>query len=173
MFRRLTPWLLLALAGCMEGQKPTPLTRTATPPSEVKGNVPPPPPHTVQGKKSLYERLGGHTAIVSVVDDLVDFVVADDKIRPEHKKHFKEGDVAGLKQKLVNQIGEATGGPERYTGKNMKDAHRGLGITDADFDALVSDLVKAMDKNKVPAKEQEELKAKLAPMRGDIVESKD
>jgi hemoglobin len=167
MIRRLVPWLLLGLAGCMEGQKPTPLARTVPPP--VAGN------EAVRAKPSLslYTRLGGHTAIEKVVDDFVDAVVADDKIRPEHKKHFKDGDVAALKRKLVDQVGQATGGPERYTGKNMKDAHRGLGITNADFDALVGDLVKALDKNKVPAKEQEELKALLGPMRADVVERKD
>ena len=45
--------------------------------------------------------------------------------------------MAGLKKKLIEQIGEATGGPQKYTGKNMKDAHKGLVITDEDFDALV------------------------------------
>jgi hemoglobin len=166
MYRRLAPWLLLVLAGCMEDKKPTPLARLAPPPDPLKETVHPAAP-------TLYRRLGGHTAIEKVVDDFVDAVVADDKIRPQHKKHFKEGDVVALKRKLVDQVGEATGGPERYTGKNMKDAHRGLGITDVDFDALVGDLVKALDKNNVPAKEQDELKALLAPMRRDVVERND
>jgi hemoglobin len=165
MVRRLVPWLLVGLAGCMEGQKPTPLARTTATTGALKD--------TVQAVPSLYKRLGGHTAIEKVVDDFVDAVVADDKIRPEHKKHFKEGDVAVLKRKLVDQIGEATGGPERYRGKNMKDAHKGLGITNADFDALVADLVKALDKNKVPPKEQEELKAILGPLRPEVVERPD
>ncbi len=165
MTRRLLPLLLLALAGCMEGQKPTPLARVTPLSAEPKAAARPAP--------SLYTRLGGHTAIEKVVDDFVDAVLADAKIRPEHKKHFKEGDIAALKRKLVDQVGEATGGPERYTGKNMKEAHRGLGITNADFDALVGDLVKALDKNKVPAKEQQELKALLAPMRADVVERPD
>jgi hemoglobin len=165
MLRRLVPWLLLGLAGCMEGQKPTPLARTGPTAPALKD--------TVQTVPSLYKRLGGHTAVEKVVDDFVDAVVADDKIRPGHKKHFMEGDVAGLKRKLVEQIGEATGGPDRYTGKNMKDAHKGLDITNADFDALVADLVKALDKNHVPAKEQDELKALLGPLRADVVERKD
>jgi hemoglobin len=165
MLRRLMPWLLLGLAGCMEGHKPTPLTRTAPTAGALKG--------TVQSVPSLYTRLGGRTAIEKVVADFVDAVVADDKIRPEHKKHFQEGDVAGLKRRLADQIGEATGGPEHYTGRNMKDAHKGLGITNGDFDALVADLGKALDRNTVPAKEQEELKALLAPMRADIVERPD
>jgi hemoglobin len=144
----LTLWVFLACAGCMENQKPTPLARTA----------------------SLYERLGKEPGITRVVDDFVAAVAADDKVRDKHKKHFKEGDVAGLKRKLIDQIGAATGGPHKYTGKNMKEAHRGLGITNADFDALVGDLVKAMDRNHVGPTEQGELKALLGPMRSDVVE---
>jgi hemoglobin len=100
-------------------------------------------------------------------------VIADPDIKDKHKKHFMEGDVAGLKKRLVDQVGEATGGPQKYTGKNMKDAHLGLAITDKDFDALVVDLTKALDSNKVGKAEQQELLDMLAPMRKDIVESKD
>lgn len=158
MFRLLVVSLLL-VAGCMEGQKPTPLSRTA-----------PPAGSTTKPSPSLYKRLGGEAAVAKVVDDFVANVMADDQIRAVHKKHFKEGDVAALKRKLVDQVCEAAGGPQHYTGKNMKDAHKGLGITDADFDALVADLVKALDKNKVSAREQDELKALLGPMRTNVVE---
>jgi hemoglobin len=136
------------LTGCMEGTKSSPAKRP----------VP------------LYDRLGGEKGIVSVVNDFVANVVADPNIKEKHKKHFMEGDVAGLKKKLVDQIGEATGGPQKYMGKNMKDAHQNLGISDADFDALVADLVKALDNNKVPKAEKDELLGMLAPMRKDIVE---
>jgi len=149
MIRRILPCvLLLTLAGCMEGQKPNPLPRTP----------------------SLYVRLGGEPGIKAVVDDLVINVVASDKIRPQHKSPFQQGDVAGLKRKLIDQISEASGGPQKYQGKNMKDAHAGLGITDADFDALVEALVQALDKNKVGEAEKKELLGLLAPMRKDVVE---
>jgi hemoglobin len=149
-------WLVpVALAclvvGCTEGQKPTPLRRAT----------------------SLYERLGGEKAIAKVVDDFVANVAADEQIKEAHKKHFREGDVAGLKKKLFEQIGEATGGPQKYTGKNMKEAHAGLGITSADFDALVADLVKALDQNHVKPADKEELLAILAKMRTDVVEKAD
>ena len=152
MTRKLSIALVLAIlaAGCMEGQKPEPVKRAAG--------------------KSLYDRLGGDKAIAKVVDDFVANVVADAKIKDVHKKHFKEGDVAGLKRKLIDQIGEATGGPEKYKGKNMKDAHQGLKITDEEFDALVGDLVKALDNNKVGKAEKDELLGLLGPMRTDVVE---
>ena len=70
---------------------------------------------------------------------------------------------------LVNQICQASGGPCKYTGKTMKEAHKGMGITDADFGALVEDLVKALDKFKVGATEKNELLGALGGMKGDIV----
>src|SRR5262245_18454615 len=62
-------------------------------------------------KTKLYDRLGGAKGIAKVVDDLFVIVVKHPKIRTVHKKHFAEGDVAGLKKKLRDQIGAATGGP--------------------------------------------------------------
>jgi len=123
-----------------------------------------------QEKKSLYDRLGGANGIAKVVDDLIDIVAKDPKIRPVHKKHFMEGDIAGLKKKLRDQIGEATGGPEKYKGKDMKTAHQGMGITDADFDALVGCLTRALDKNGVRAADRDELLKMLAPLRKEVVE---
>jgi hemoglobin len=145
----LLPLLLTGLAGCTEGQKPNP------------------------AKRALYERFGGEKAITKVVDDFVANVVADPKIKERHKEHFKKGDVAGLKKKLIDQIGEATGGPQKYTGKNMKDAHKGLGIDDDDFDALVADLRKALDDNKAAAADRDELLDMLGKMRPDVVEKGD
>src|SRR5215470_17813587 len=86
--------------------------------------------------KSLYERLGGKEAITAVVDDFVGRVAADKRING----FFAKANVPRLKRRLVDQICEATGGPCTYTGKDMKTAHKGMGITDADFNALVEDL---------------------------------
>ena len=116
--------------------------------------------------KSLYERLGGKDAITAVVDDFVGRVAADNRIN----KFFAKANVPRLKMMLVDQICEATGGPCKYTGRDMKAAHKGMGITNADFDALVGDLVATLDKFKVGDREKQELLAALGPMRKDIVE---
>ena len=115
--------------------------------------------------KSLYDRLGGKDAITAVVDEFVANVAADTRINAM----FANADIPNLKTKLVDQICEATGGPCKYTGKNMKDAHTGMNIKDADFNALVEDLVKALDKFKVPEKEKNELLGALGKMKDDIV----
>lgn len=115
---------------------------------------------------SLYHRLGGETAIRAVVDQFVANVAADERIN----KFFAATDLGELKKHLVNQIGQASGGPQKYTGRDMKTAHAGMGVGEADFNALVEDLVKALDQFRVPEKEKGELLALLDPMKGDIVE---
>jgi hemoglobin len=114
---------------------------------------------------SLYQRLGGKPAITAVVDDFVANVAADSRIN----ERFANTNIPRLKNMLVEQICEATGGPCKYTGRDMKSAHRGMKITDAEFNALVEDLVKSLDKFKVPAKEKGELLAALGGMKPDIV----
>ena len=114
---------------------------------------------------SLYERLGGKDAITGVVGDFVANVAADTRIN----SRFANTDIPHLKQMLVDQICQATGGPCVYTGKTMRDAHSGMKITEAEFNALVEDLTRSLDKFKVPEREKTELLTALAGMKGDIV----
>jgi hemoglobin len=116
-------------------------------------------------QKSLYDRLGGQPAITAVVDDFVGNVAADARIN----RFFARTDIPRLKRLLVEQICQGTGGPCTYTGRDMKTAHAGMGITDAQFNALVEDLVKSLDKFKVPEKEKGELLGILGPMKPSIV----
>ncbi len=122
-------------------------------------------------EKSLYQRLGGKKAITAVVDEFVVNVAADARINKFFAATASDPKrMATFKGNLVNQICEASGGPCKYTGKSMKEAHKGMGISTADFNALVEDLVKALDKLKVGEKEKNELLGVLGPMKGDIVE---
>src|SRR5262245_44486894 len=116
-------------------------------------------------KKPLYDRLGGKPAIQAVVDDFIGNVAADTRIN----QRFARANVPRLKTMLVDQICQASGGPCTYTGQNMKSAHAGMKITDAEFGALVEDLVKSLDKLKVPEQEKSELLAALGGMKRDIV----
>ena len=115
---------------------------------------------------SLFERLGGKDAITAVVDTFVAHVGADKRING----FFASTDLAQLKRHLVNQICEASGGPCTYTGRTMKQTHAGMGISNADFNALVEDLVAALDHHRVGKPEKEELLGILGRMKGDIVE---
>jgi len=124
-------------------------------------------------EKSLYDRLGGKKAISAVVDEFVARVAADTRINMYFAKAAADPkELKSFKGKLVDQICEASGGPCKYKGKDMKTAHMGMGISGADFDALVSDLVGALDKFMVPQHEKDQLLGALAPMKADIVERK-
>ena len=116
-------------------------------------------------QRTLYQRLGGHNAIVAVVDDFVGNVAADKRIN----KFFAKANIGRLKARLVEQICQGTGGPCTYTGADMRTAHAGMGIESRHFNALVEDLGKSLNKFKVPPREQKELVAILAPMKKDIV----
>jgi hemoglobin len=116
-------------------------------------------------KKSLYDRLGGKPAITAVVDDFIGNVAGDSRIN----RRFANANIPRLKTMLVDQICEASGGPCKYMGANMLDAHRGMNISDAEFTALVEDLIKSLDKFKVPAQEKNELLTALGGMKPQIV----
>lgn len=121
---------------------------------------------TADSSATLYDRLGRQDAITAVVKDFVEERVAKDV---RIKAFFANSDIPALEAKLVEQICEASGGPCKYTGKDMKTSHTGMNIKDADFNAIVEDLRASLDHFKVGAKEQEDLLGALAPMRGAIV----
>ena len=130
------------------------------------------PPPTLYERLRLMDQTGvpqfGRAAIALVVDDFVANVVADNRINARFKA-LPPAAVAKLKSNLSDQICEAAGGPCSYLGRDMKATHKGMSITDAEWNATVEDLVKALDKNKVPAKEKGELLGALGPMKRDIV----
>jgi hemoglobin len=115
---------------------------------------------------ALYQRLGGREAIEAVVEDLVSRAAKDDRIN----KKFARTDIPRLEVMLVDQICEATGGPFSYKGREMRETHEGMGVTTGEFNALVEDLIAALNRFEVPKTEQEELVALLAPLKSEIVE---
>ena len=124
-------------------------------------------------ERSLYDRLGGRKAISAVVDEFVGRVAADTRINGFFAATASDpARLASFKGKLVDQICKASGGPCTYKGKDMKSAHMGMGVGSADFDALVEDLVGALDTFKVGAHEKDQLLGALGPMKSDIVEKK-
>ena len=117
---------------------------------------------------TLYKRLGGREGIALVVGDFVTSMAGDSRVNARFKD-MKGPDVEKLKSNLADQICDATGGPCSYLGRDMKTTHKGMRITDAEWNATVENLTKALDTNKVPAKDQSELLGLLGPMKADIV----
>ena len=149
--------MTVGLAACGDDSKTKAATTTLAPAKASGGTG---------AQKALYERLGGNAAITAVIGDFVDKqVVPDARIN----KFFANTDLTRLKKLLVEFTANATGGPEKYTGRDMKSSHVGLKITMADFNSLVEDLAKSLDVFKVPAQEKSELVAALAPLSKDIV----
>jgi hemoglobin len=126
--------------------------------ASMKGEPPP----------SLYKRLGGREGIALVVGDFVTNMAQDSRVNARFKD-MKPADVEKLKSNIADQICDATGGPCSYLGRDMKTVHKNMNISDAEWNATVENLGKALTKQGVPAKEQSELVALLAPMKGDIV----
>ena len=127
----------------------------------------------MNSNKTLYARLGGAQAIAAVVDDFINHLATSPDIlgNPKVVASLTKGDVtgAGIKYLVTEQLIYASGGPARYTGKTMVDAHKGMGITDKEWDASAQLLKDTLGRFKVPAKEQGELFAIISKTKGDIV----
>ena len=123
----------------------------------------------VQEKKSLYARLGGYDAIAAVVDDFIGRLATDKRFE-RFFTGFSEDSKKRLRQHILDQFCVAAGGPCVYMGRDMRTTHKGLGITEADWDAAAKHLVESLDKYKVPEAEKNELLAFVVTQKKDIVE---
>lgn len=123
---------------------------------------------------TLYERLGGVYSIATVVDDFIDRVMSDARLNanPAVDEAHHKVPPAGFKYLATEMVCWATGGPQKYTGRSMADSHRHLNITPQEWEAFMDDFQQTLDKFKVPAAEQAELKAIVQSTYGDIVVAK-
>jgi hemoglobin len=124
-------------------------------------------------QKSLYDRLGGVYAIATVVDDFIERLLVNDILNanPAIKEARDRVPKAGLKYRVTELVCQVTGGPQKYSGRSMKDAHKHLNITEKEWDAMAADFKKTLDKFKVPEKEQKELFDIVGTTKADIVMS--
>src|SRR3954449_4411658 len=118
---------------------------------------------------SLYTRLGGYDAIAAVSDDFIGRLATDKQLSRFVVGHSQDS-LMKLRQHVVEFLCNATGGPCVYMGRDMKTAHKGMGITEADWDLSVKALVATLDKFKVPEKEKGEVLAAVGPLKAQIVE---
>ena len=114
---------------------------------------------------SLYERLGGLPAITAVVDDFIGRLRKD----PVVKDRFEALNVPRFRAKLIEQVGEVSGGPQRYTGIDMLTLHTGMDITEEEFNAVVGDLTASLNAFRVPEREQRETLAAIGQLKDQIV----
>jgi hemoglobin len=126
-----------------------------------------------KAQKSLYERLGGVYNIAPVVDEFLEVLYLDDVLNanPRIKEARDRVPKPYLKYHVTSLVAQATGGPEKYTGRSMKESHQHLNITEKEWQAMRADFKKVLDKFKVPEPEQKELFTIVESTKGDIVTS--
>ena len=124
-------------------------------------------------KPSLYDRLGGVYSIATVVDDLIDRVMADPRLNanPLVNEAHHRVPAAGFKYLVTEMVCWAAGGPQKYTGRSMAESHGPLKITAKEWEAFIDDVWLTLDKFKVPAEEEAELRAIVNSTPSDIVAS--
>jgi hemoglobin len=120
---------------------------------------------------SLYKRLGGYDALAAVADDWLGRLAKDERLS-QFFKGVSTDSLKRIRQLALDQLCAATGGPCVYIGRDMKSVHRGLGITENDWDKAVKHLVASLDKFKVGKTEKDELLKALTTLKPDIVDVK-
>lgn len=114
---------------------------------------------------TLYTELGGKEGIEKIVDNFID----EFSYNREVIKHFEKTDFDRFRAKLIEQICNISGGPCEYTGQSMLEVHQKMNVSEAEFNSMVDDLYKAMQRANISVAAQNRLIALLAPMRSDII----
>lgn len=120
----------------------------------------------MSGDGTVFDRLGGHEAVESVVNDFYDRVLDDDRVI----HHFEDSDTTELRTHQAQFISAVTGGPVEYSGTDMREAHAGMGITDEEFDVIAEHLDTALSENGVSDEDCKQVLATVNELRPEIVE---
>ena len=123
------------------------------------------PDESVAGAHLIYERIGYQSGVETVVDYFLANVAGDDRVNGR----FADTDMAQLRGHLIDQVCEATDGPCTYTGKSMREAHAGMGITEAEFAIIAGHFAAAMEQAGVSASDHAAIMGVLSAMQDDIV----
>jgi hemoglobin len=120
---------------------------------------------TARAEETLFAQIGGEATLKATVDTMTDIMLDDDRINFT----FANTDLAKFKKLLYEQLCELAGGPCKYTGRTMFEAHKKLNTNNAQFNALAEDLYIAFEKHGVPYHVQNKMMALLAPLQPDVV----
>lgn len=120
--------------------------------------------------QTLYQRIGGYDAIAAVVDDFVGRMATDAQLGRFFDGH-SQSSLAKIRQLVIEQICQATGGPCLYTGRDMKTVHKGLKISESNWDVMLVHFRATMDHFQVPEPERGQLIGFLGTLKADIVET--
>ena len=114
---------------------------------------------------SLYDRLGGEAGITAIVSD----VIRNHQNNPAVKARFQDTDTELLHRRVVEFFGMGSGGPQKYTGKDMREAHRAMNISGGEFLAVIDDVMNALDKNGINSETKNEVLGILYSLKDEVV----
>lgn len=116
-------------------------------------------------EESLYERLGGEDKIREIATDILDLHLDNDTVRVR----YQDSDREKVIQRVTEFICAGTGGPQEYTGKDMVTTHRGMNINEAEYIAVIDDIMEALDKNGIGDREKQEVLMICYSLKGEIL----
>lgn len=140
---------------------------------EVQVEVPTPPEEEartdVVGGATLYQRIGGYDSIAEIVDDFFARMAEDERLQV-YFAGLSEDSMRQVRQDTVDFVCEKTGGPCFYTGRDLDEAHEGIGISPADWERATELMAATLDARGVQGELRDEIGTFLAGLREDIVD---
>ncbi len=121
-------------------------------------------------EKTLFERLGGYEGIVAFTNDLLPRVQADPQLGRFWQNRSDDG-LAREQQLLIDYLCANSGGPMYYTGRDMKLSHKGMKISERDWEIFLEHAGATMKALQVPQQECDEVGAFVTSLKSDIVEA--
>lgn len=122
-----------------------------------------------QNEKSLYEKLGKKEGIIAITHDILANHLVNPVIKDSFLPYKKGGKYDNLKKHVVEFICAGSGGPEEYTGKDMSTAHKDLNVTEAEYEAATSDIMKGLEKHSKGEEIQNEVRIMLDSVKDQVV----
>ncbi len=121
-----------------------------------------------QPKDDLFKQLGSLAGIERFVDIFIREIGESKEVRP----YFEDTNLDRFREKQIEHICLLSGGPCTYTGDSIVESHKGMGVNEADFNALVDTAIRAMNKAGYSVATRNRLLARIAPLRGEVMEVK-
>jgi len=120
--------------------------------------------------KTLYEQLGGATGISAMVDDIVVAHINNPTIKARFLPFLEKPErVAEIKKHTCDFLGAGSGGPEKYTGRSMPESHRGMNISEAEYMAVIDDILGVMEKHGIEESARKDVLAITFALKGEIM----
>jgi hemoglobin len=120
--------------------------------------------------RTLYERLGGAKGIAALVDGIVEAHMVNPLIQARFLPYRDKPDVVEkVKRHTCDFLGAGSGGPEKYTGRSMVDTHRGMNISDAEYEAVADDIRLTLERHGIDAATRSEVMGIIQSLKGQVV----